>query len=323
MSYYGEYLQLHGIMVLKKTRRITLGITDIFSKRNNDNQKSIFKYDEIPEPLRVQIGHIWGDAIGHYATGISYYKDHASNATWDYIHKALCKEYGLYSLSEDGYNSNDHCFNFLHEEESVERVLDIIELTFKVIDTEIRKDRFNWANKGITQPPDDAINELNKRFQEHGIGYQYLNRKIVRVDSDYIYREAVEPAVNLMFGEGFKVASEEFMNAHEHFKKGRDKEAIVEAGKAFESVLKSICSKMNIKLTGKETANPLIKILIINDLIPEYLENSLMGQPVLRNKHAHGQGEKPVSLPRHTVAYGLHLCATNIVFLIEAYKTKK
>ncbi|WHZ05845.1 hypothetical protein QNH48_14990 [Neobacillus sp. YX16] len=300
-----------------------MGITDIFSKRNNDNQKSIFKYDEIPEPLRVQIGHIWEDAIGRYVNGVGYYRDHASNETWDYIHKTLCKEYGLYSLSEEQCYSIDHCYNFLNEEESVERVLDIIELTFRVIDTEVRKDQWNWANKGITQPPDEAIEELNKRFQEHGIGYQYLNGKIVRVDSEYIYREAVEPAVSLMLGEGFEGASEEFMNAHEHFKKGKDKEAIVEAGKAFESVMKSICSKMNIKLTGKETANPLIKILIKNELIPEYLENSLMGQPVLRNKHAHGQGEKSVPLPRYTVAYALHLCATNIVLLIEAYKTKK
>lgn len=64
-------------------------------------------------------------------------------------------------------------------------------------------------------------------------------------------------------------------------------------------------------------------MLIKNEVVPEYLENSLMGQPVLRNKHAHGQGEKTVPLPRYTVAYGLHLFATNIVFLIEAYKTKK
>ncbi|MEH7354817.1 hypothetical protein V7150_14765 [Neobacillus drentensis] len=302
-----------------------MGIIDIFSKRNKDKQKEIFKYNEIPQPLRIQIQHIWRDAIGHVrvATGRNLYRTSSSNNPWDNIHKSLCKEYGVVSLSSHGHTSIEKCFAFLQDEKSVERVLDIIELSFGIIDTEIREDHWNWVNNGITQPPDDAIEELNKRFQEHGIGYQYLNGKIVRVDSDYIYREAVEPAVNLMFGEGFEVASQEFMNAHEHFKKGRDKEAIVEAGKAFESVLKSICSKMKIKLTGKETANPLIKILIKNEVIPEYLENSLMGQPVLRNKHAHGQGEKTVPLPRYTVAYALHLCATNIVFLIEAYKSKK
>ncbi|MGG3561677.1 hypothetical protein ABES03_08735 [Neobacillus rhizosphaerae] len=300
-----------------------MAILDIFSKRNRGKQKSIFKYNEIPQPLRIQILHIWRDAIGHYDPNSYYDSNHCSNETWSSIHKALCKEYGVVRLSENGYSHIEECFAFMQDEKSVEKVLDIIELTFRIIDTDIRNDHWYWNLKGITQYPDDAIDELNRRFQEHGIGYQYLNGKIVRVDSDYIYREAVEPAVNLMFGEGFKVASEEFMNAHEHFKKGRDKEAIVEAGKAFESVMKTICSKLNIKLTGKETANPLIKLLIKNEVIPEYVENSLMGQPVLRNKHAHGQGEKSVPLPRYTVAYGLHLCATNIVFLIEAYKSKK
>ncbi|MGD6792523.1 STM4504/CBY_0614 family protein [Metabacillus indicus] len=284
-----------------------------------------FKYHEIPEPLRVQIGHIWEDAIGRYSYRVvGYYRDHASNDTWDYIHKTLCKEYGLQSLSEEENYSIDHCYHFLHEEVSVEKVLDIIELSFRVIDTEVRKDRWNWSKKLITQPPDDAINELNKRFQEYGIGYQYLNGKIVRVDSDFIYREAVEPAVNLMFGEGFEGASEEFMNAHEHFKKGKDKEAVTEAEKAFESVMKTICIKKKWELPAKQNANLLIKTLIKNQLIPEWLENSMLGLPTLRNKlTAHGQGEKSTLIPRHTVAYALHLCATNIVFLIESYKTKK
>ncbi|WP_440969656.1 STM4504/CBY_0614 family protein [Peribacillus frigoritolerans] len=307
-----------------------MGIIDIFSKRNNDNQKSIFKYDEIPDPLRVQVAHIWGDAIGRYDNSRFHY-GHNSNATWDYIHKALCREYGLHSLSEDGYTSIDQCYNFLHEEESVERVLDIIELSFRLIDTEIRGEKIFWAEKGITQPPDFAIEELNKRFQEHGIGYQYLNGKIVRVDSDYIYREAVEPAVNLMFGEGFEGASEEFMNSHEHFKKGNDKEAVTEALKGFESTMKTIFIKKGWELPPKQTASPLIAGLFAKELIPSNLQTqlnslktTLEGLATIRNQTtAHGQGEKSVKIPRHLVAYALHLCATNIVFLIEAYKTNK
>ncbi len=315
----------------KKVRRLALGILDIFSKRNKDNQKSIFKYDEIPEPLRVQIIHIWRDAIGQYVTGGSYYTHNSSNETWDFIHKSLCKEYGLVNLISKGHNVFEKCIYFLHEEKSVERVLDIIELTFRVIDTEIRTDRYNWADKGITQPPDDAIQELNKRFQEHGIGYQYLNGKIVRVDSDFIYREAVEPAVNLMFGEGFEGASEEFMKAHEHFKNRNDKEAVTEALKAFESTMKTIFIKKSWKLPQKQTASHLIAGLFAKELIPSNLQTqlnslktTLEGLATIRNQTtAHGQGEKSVKIPRHLVAYALHLCATNTVFLIEAYKTKK
>jgi hypothetical protein len=307
-----------------------LGIIEIFSKRNKENQKSIFKYNEIPQTLRVQIMHIWRDSIGRYDSSRFQYGRN-SNGNWDYIHKSLCKEYGVISLSTKGNNSIENCFAFLQEEKSVERVLDIIELSFREIDTEIRDERFFWDEMGITQSPDEAIEELNKRFQEHGIGYQYLNGKIVRVDSDYIYREAVEPAVNLMFGEGFEGASEEFMNAHEHFKKGNDKEAVTEALKAFESTMKTIFVKKGWKLPPKQTASPLIAGLFAMELIPSNLQTqlnslktTLEGLATIRNQTtAHGQGEKSVKIPRHLVAYALHLCATNIVFLIEAYKTKK
>ncbi|GAI85795.1 unnamed protein product, partial [marine sediment metagenome] len=38
----------------------------------------------------------------------------------------------------------------------------------------------------------------------------------------------------------------------------------------------------------------------------------------------HGQGQKRVIVPAHIAAYALHLAATNIVFLVEAYiKLKK
>ena len=30
---------------------------------------------------------------------------------------------------------------------------------------------------------DDAIKELNYRFKEHGVGYQYESGKIIRIDS--------------------------------------------------------------------------------------------------------------------------------------------
>ncbi|MDM5229339.1 hypothetical protein QUF73_24825 [Cytobacillus sp. NJ13] len=299
-----------------------MGILDIFSKRNKQNDKSIFKYDEIPQALRVQIVHIWNGAIGRYDIG-DYYSP-STNKAWDVLHDGLSREYGVYALSQKGNNKKERCIMFLQDEKSVEKVLDIIELSFRVIDKAIRQTEHLWKEMGIAQPPDDAIEELNKRFQEHGIGYQYLNGKIVRVDSDYIYKEAVEPAVKLMFGEGFEGASEEFMNAHEHFKKGNDKEAVTEAEKAFESVMKTICIKKKWELPAKQNANLLIKTLMKNQLIPEWLENSMLGLPTLRNKlTAHGQGVKSVKIPRYKVAYALHLCATNIVFLIEAYKTKK
>ena len=47
------------------------------------------------------------------------------------------------------------------------------------------------------------------------------------------------------------------------------------------------------------------------------------GAPTVRNKEAgHGQGSEPVNVPEYLAAYVLHLTASNIVLLVEAYKAK-
>lgn len=305
-----------------------MGIFNLFSKRGKENNNEIFVYDQLPVVFRNQVIHIWRDTIGDY--GFSGFGKIVDDA-WDFIHKTLCKEYGVFVLSEKGYNSQNKCEYFLQDEESIERCLDVIELSFRVIDRVVRTQNYKFTQAGATQSSDDAILELNNRFQEHGIGYQFIEGLIVRVDSEFIHKEAVVPAVNLLQTEGFEGSSEEFLKAHEHFRKGLDKEAVTEALKAFESVMKTICKRMSWEVNPNATAAKLIKTLFENELIPSSLQTqltsvrtSLEGLATVRNKNTgHGQGEKSVKIPRYLVAYALHLCATNIVFLVEAYKDKK
>ena len=155
---------------------------------------------------------------------------------------------------------------------------------------------------------------------------------IVRMDSQYVHTEAVLPAISLLQQQGFEGASEEFLNAHKHYREGKNKEAIFEALKAFESTMKSICSMMGWTFPENATAKPLIDICISNGLIPEPLRGHFgslratleNGLPATSNRLArHGQGEKRIIVPDHYAAYALHLAATNIVFLVEAYMTIK
>ena len=44
----------------------------------------------------------------------------------------------------------------------------------------------------------DTIEEMNQRFRENGVGYQYENDQIIRVDSEFIHAEAVKPALQLL-----------------------------------------------------------------------------------------------------------------------------
>lgn len=210
----------------------------------------------------------------------------------------------------------------------------MIELSFRYVDRIIRT-RWNpyiRQSAHVTLEPDDAIEELNVRFREHALGYQYLNGQIVRIDSQYIYESAVKPALKLLRDEEFDGASEEFMSANQHFRQQRYKEAVNDALKSFESTIKTICSRMKWQYNETDTAKMLIGACFANGLVPQNMQAHFAGLrttlesglPTIRNKRTgHGQGEFPQKLPPHVAAYAMHLAATNIVFLVESYKELK
>ena len=141
--------------------------------------------------------------------------------------------------------------------------------------------------------------------------------------------EVVKPALGLLNSGGFDGPADEFIRAFEHYRHGSDKEAVVEALKAFESTMKAICTARNWPYPSNGTAKQLMEVLFDKGLIPSMLDSHFTnlrvamesGLPTLRNKTSgHGQGATPIQIPPHFAAYALHLAATNIVFLVEAHK---
>lgn len=179
---------------------------------------------------------------------------------------------------------------------------------------------------------DDAISELNQRFEEHGIGYFYSDGVIMRKDSQYIHQEVVKPALLLLNEAHFRGPSEEFLEAYRLYRNGEDKPAVAGALNSFESTMKAICDKNKWEYSAKVTAFQLINILIKNGLIPDDMLSHFSGLrsalesglPTLSHKRSrHGQGAEPIILDKHMVSYALHLCAANIVFLINADKARQ
>ena len=178
-----------------------------------------------------------------------------------------------------------------------------------------------------SQIADDAIAELNVRFREHGIGFQFLEGLIVQVDSEYVHSEATKPAIGLLREKHYAGAQQEFLNAHQHYRKGETKEALNDCLKAFESVMKAICEKRGWSYPRDATARALIDVCFENELIPSFWQSQYSGLrtllesgvPTGRNKlSGHGQGTAPVEVPGHIAAYVLHMTASAIVFLAEA-----
>lgn len=85
--------------------------------------------------------------------------------------------------------------------------------------------------------------------------------------------------------------------------------------------MKTIAEKESWELMGRENVSNLIALLITNGVIPDYMQTTLLTLPTLRDKVVgHSQGAEPVVVQEHFVNYALHLCGTNVVMMIEAYK---
>jgi len=310
-----------------------LTIIDLFSKRQKrlrGDVPDVYTYDSLPEALRVQIVHIWTDTIGK---GDEFYiGDYNKKISQSYqvIVEILCREYGLFNLPMANVrherNYRNELTQFFLNEKNTEKAFDSIELSFRIINGRTRN--INYLDRhNASKLADEAISELNSRFKEHGIGYQFVEDEIIRVDSELLHAEAVKPALRLLNQKNYQGAQQEFLSAYEHYRHGRNKEALNDCLKAFESTMKAICDKRGWSYPPNATSKALIDICFDKGLIPVFWQQQLSSLrsllessiPTGRNKlSGHGQGTNPISVPDYLVAYMLHMTASTLVFLTSA-----
>jgi hypothetical protein len=304
-----------------------MAVQDLFSKRRKAAAKAgkpdVYVYDLLPEALRVQVVHIWLDLIGRISDRFS-----PATSRWQYLHDAMAREKGVFELNKYG-NVSEKWVNFFLTCE-VEDALDMIEFSFDFMER-LCGGLEDWElqqRMAIFTRPDEAVAELNTRFREHGVGYKYAGGQLVRIDSQYVHSEAVMPALALLTAAPFANANKEFMTAHRHYREGHYKDCVVAANRAFETTLKTICHERKWPFKSGDRASELVTIVRNQRLFSDYLDKGFdayvamlkTGLPGVRN-NAGGHGEEPRALPvpDYIAAYALHLTATNIVLVVEAF----
>lgn len=305
-----------------------MSIFELFSKRQKKLRgevSDVYQYEKIPNRLRVQVIHIVNDVLGLENSS------EKANEVYQFVHKTLCKEYGEFFLIDKYASASKDVFDFFLQEKSYEHCLDVIEAFFKVIDHYVRNNiHYFYSSK---QTPDDAISELNIRFKEAGVGYQFEQGELIRVDSQFIHSEVVKPVLQLLgTDKDYQGSFAEFLTAHEHYRHRRYKECLNDSLKAFESVMKAIHKKHSWQFNPNDTSKKLINSCLTNGLIPIYLQNQFSsinillesGIPTIRNKEGgHGQGHEIKEVPEYLASYALHLTATNLLFLIKCEENYK
>lgn len=304
-----------------------MSIPDIFSRRQRKARgefPDVYQYKAIPQAMRVQIVHLMVD-VGGELEGASGTTARILAAT----HDILVREYGRFTLLDKQRNPVDGTVDFLLATEDAEKVLDVVEVFFRIAQNTATKTLPGYPLQGGRALVPEAIDELNSRFREHGVGFAFESGEIIRVDSQLLHAEVVRPTLQLLDDPIYAGAEVEFLSAHEHYRHSRYPESINESLKAFESVMKVICAKRHWAYNQTDTAKKLIDVCIQNGLVPSALLSQFSslrsalesGVPVVRNRMSgHGQGTQPVTITESLAAYVLHLAGANILFLAKAEK---
>lgn len=296
-----------------------MSIFDLFSKRKKRERgevPDVYVY-ELPEKLRIQIIHLWREALGTPHQDMLHGWNLAARIYWFPICEALQRERGVFRLSKRTSDGPEvEVADYFLNEKDPELALDVVEIVFRFVHF-------------VPEKCQAAIDELNGRFLEHGVGYQYENSRVIRSDSQFLHAAVVKPVLNLLADPAFQGPNDEFLKAHEHYRHKRYKECLTECLKAFESTIKVICDRQRWAYNKTDTASKLIDVCFAKNLIPDYLQAEFSalvavlksGVPTVRNKQGgHGQGAAIVTVPPYLASYVLHSTAANILLLVEAEK---
>ena len=297
---------------------------ELFSRRYRDKSgdPEVYIYNNFSQEFRNQCFHIVRDFINEMQ------KTTSVNVA-EFICKKFAREKGLKYIEGYRYINDLDAISKYFDRSSNEDFFDFVDFIFtNFVGSQKLIDGYRHYSN---EPFVCAADELNLRFKQHSLGYEFTNGEIIPKTNEVIHQQIIKPALKVLTDERFRGAEEEYLLAFEHFKTGNNKDAILNAGKAFESTIKTICKELEYKYEYTSSAKKLVETLKSNGFYPSYLDSCLNnlcgllveGAPVVRNKESgHGQGASVKSTADEYVEYVLNTVASNIVFLYRLFESK-
>ncbi len=112
----------------------------MYSKRQKELREEIpdtYIYDHISQPLKIQIIHILRDTLGNEDEFRSETGD--VKEAYTQLVDILCREYGLFDLASETFHGKrfhiKELFSFILQQSDHEKILDVVELSFKTINS--------------------------------------------------------------------------------------------------------------------------------------------------------------------------------------------
>jgi len=275
-----------------------------FTKRHADALKAKKIQPSLPKRLRVAIRR----TLEKYSTRGGF--DNCENFTFYETENTLRTFYGedqLYAYDMEGKLVPTD-LDGLIESGYPARVLDVIEA---------------WCDNAEPSKVAECEKELNTSFEIHNSPWRIVNATVFLVDSEYLHNEVVAKTLSLLRENSVAGALEELTEAVSCLTDGRTKEAVINAHKSVESVMKIILETEE-HLTFRRLLDNLIKSGIIPTYYEEFVihfEKLALGAAKERNRPGvgHGQGTEPTEVPKSLAEFAVHLAAVINLFLIRRW----
>jgi len=275
-----------------------------FSRRHSKalGEKSL----KLTIPLRLRVA-IKRTLNGHSEWGGQFDEENHTFARTEYALKSFYGEEILFAYNEAGKLAPSDLDNFITHG-FPERVFDLIEA---------------WCDKSEESKAIECERELNTIFEIHNSPWRLLNKSIIRVDSEYLHSEVIAKTQALLRENAAAGALEEFSEAVSCLTGGQDKDAIINAHKSVESVMKVCLGIEEPKKFGE-----LLHLIIKSKIVPEYYREFLthfekLALATVKERNlparAHGQGAEPTEVPKPLAEFAVHLAGAVNLFMIQRW----
>lgn len=306
-------------------------IFETFAYRNRRSQQGelpdVYTYDNISEQLRHQICVALYEGIGifHFYTGYEMQSVAEANEAWKMIDRVCHKELFSYLKFTSNSRLDTRYLNYLMNVSQIDDFLSAVEIGCRALEFYRGE---SPEGRGAEEKAEDSIDEINQRFEQHAVGYQFESGQIIRVDSKAAHAEIVRPALRLLTVPIFVKANEEFLSAHKHYREGSFKDCVTAANRAFESTLKAICDTELWTYDKGDRASELVTKVTSNGLFTHAFDKGMSayvamlktGLPSVRNDAgAHGDGIAAAAVTAEIARFAINLTASNILFVGESY----
>ena len=171
-----------------------------------------------------------------------------------------------------------------------------------------------------------VIKLVNDYFRYDRIGYKFICEKegfIVPIEDEVFFCECTEKSLSLLTINGFDEVQTFFIDAYKKLAASDYDDALVNIGRAIETLLKERFSKLGIPYDDKkDTLNKLLNIAKQHITTPysfEHFQQTILEIGRARNQMgAHGMtpGQTPVADELH-VRFAINQAAANLLFLAE------